>query len=150
MADVHIEVAIDAPPSHVWRALCDPADVVIWEGNVEEALDAPPDYPQPGQHVRWRCRSGLFRILHDRPQEVVPEEKLRSFLSQGLVRYDETYTLSPQGAGALLSADVDVHIVAPFGLLVSRLQAVASARLAFERSLQSLKRHCEAQHREQT
>ena len=33
-------------------------------------LDAPADYPRAGQHVRWRYRHGMFRVLHDRPLEV--------------------------------------------------------------------------------
>jgi uncharacterized protein YndB with AHSA1/START domain len=110
MPDIHLSIDIDAPPSRVWRALCDPAEVGIWDSGVEVALDAPPDYPQPGQHVRWRCRSGLFRILHDEPQEVVLEQKLRSILRLGFVRYEETYALEPTSAGTRLSLELDVAI----------------------------------------
>ena len=143
MADIELSVEIDALPNRVWRALCDPAEVGAWDSGVEAALDAPPDYPQPGQHVRWRCRSGFFRTLHDRPQEVVPEERLRSLLSIGFVRYDETYTLTPIERGTRLAVALDVTLAPVIGIVISRLQAVADARLAFEASLANIKRHCE-------
>ena len=72
--------------------------MVQWDTGVAAALDAPANYPQPGQHVRWRYRNGPFRILHDRPQDVVAERRLRSLLSVGPFRFDETYTLEPATA----------------------------------------------------
>ncbi len=144
MADIELEVEINAPASRVWRALCDPIEVGAWDSSVEAALDAPPDYPQPGQHVHWRCRSGFFRILHDRPQEVLAENTLRSLLSIGPVRYDEAYTLTPVQGGTRLSVDLDVTLAPILGIFVSRLEATIDARIAFETSLANIKRHCEA------
>ena len=83
-----------APPDHVWRALCDPAAVTRWDTTVIDALDASPDYPQPGQHVRWRCRN-TSELLHDRPQHVETNRRLHSLLDFGRQHLDETYTLSP-------------------------------------------------------
>jgi uncharacterized protein YndB with AHSA1/START domain len=143
VADIELAIEIAAPSSRVWRALCVPTEVGAWDSGVEAALDAPPDYPQPGQHVRWRCRTGFFRILHDRPQEVVPEQTLHSLLSLGFVRYDETYTLTPTQTGTRLAVTLDVSLVPAVGLVVSRLNAIADARLAFETSLANIKRHCE-------
>src|SRR5690348_2354304 len=94
-----LAVTIAAPASRVWRALCEPGEVVRWDSGVVEALDAPPDYPRAGQHVRWRTGSGRFRILHDRPLEVVPEQRLRSRLALGPWRYDETYTIEAAEPG---------------------------------------------------
>ncbi|MGE0058212.1 MAG: SRPBCC family protein [Dehalococcoidia bacterium] len=147
MADIHLSVEIAAAPARVWSALCDPAEVAAWDSGVEAALDAPPDYPQPGQHVQWRCRGGSARVLHDRPLEVVPEKTLRSDLRLGFVRYDETYTLMHAGEGTLLEVDLDVFIEAPWfiRLFVSRLQARVNARTSFEESLQNLKCHCEGE-----
>jgi uncharacterized protein YndB with AHSA1/START domain len=147
-----VSVDIAAPPARVWRALCDPAEVVQWDSGVEEALDAPPDYPQPGQHVRWRYANGLFRTLHDRPREVVPERKLSSELSLGFARFHETYTLEPldgstgltTGGGTRLSAAMNVWALLPLaGGLVERLYLGAQARRTVEASLQAIKRHCE-------
>ncbi len=138
---------IEAPRARVWNALCEPARVSQWESGVVHALDAPPDYPRPGQQVRWRLRAGLWRLLHDRPQEVVREQKLRSLLSTGLIHYDETYTLVESGSGSStdLKLDLQVSVAIPLlGQLFDGLRAGADARRGFESSLDALKRHCES------
>lgn len=85
--------------ARVWRALTDPSEVAGWDaanGN-GGAIDAPADYPKPGQHVRWRYRlGGVPTTLHDRPIEVVPHERLRSLIELGALRFDETYSLLPE------------------------------------------------------
>jgi uncharacterized protein YndB with AHSA1/START domain len=140
-----ITVDIDAAPARVWRALCDPAEVVRWDSGVLEALDAPADYPQPGQHVRWRYASGPFRTLHDRPQEVAPERTLRSFISLGPIWFDETYTLEPDAGGTRLSAEMRVRgPVPPLGRLLERLYLGPQARRTVAASLAAIKQHCEA------
>jgi uncharacterized protein YndB with AHSA1/START domain len=139
-----ITVDIAAPPARVWRALCDPAEVVQWDTGVAEALDAPADYPQPGQHVRWRYQGGPFGTLHDRPQEVVPEQTLRSVIEIGPARFDETYTLQSRDGGTRLQASMIVH--APFwigGPLAERLYVGPTSRLTVAASLDAIKRHCE-------
>ena len=138
-------VDIAAPTSRVWRALCDPAEVVLWDSGVEQALDAPADYPRSGQHVRWRYSNGPFRTLHDRPREVVPERKLSSEISLGFVRFHETYTLEAVEHGCRLSAAMNVWALLPVvGGLVERLYLGAQTRRTVEASLQAIKRHCEA------
>lgn len=140
-----METEVQASPSRVWRALCDPAEVIRWDTGVEAALDAPSDYPQPGHSVRWRCRSGPFRVLLDRPVEVIPERTLRSLLSLGPFRFDETYTLSPTNSGCSLSADLAVSTALPIaGGFVDRLYLGPKTRRDFEASLAAIKRHCEA------
>jgi polyketide cyclase/dehydrase/lipid transport protein len=137
---------IDAPTGRVWRALCDPVEVVQWDTGVAAALDAPADYPQPGQHVRWRYTNGPFRILHDRPQEVVRERTLRSLLRVGPFRFDETYTLEARGQGCHLSATMEVR--ASFGVigwLVERAYLGVRTRATVAASLAAIKRHCELQ-----
>lgn len=136
---------IDATPGRVWRALCDPAEVVQWDSGVSAALDAPSDYPQPGQHVRWQYTSGPFRILHDRPQEVVRERTLRSLLRVGPFRFDETYMLAKVGRGCRLTAALEVR--ASFGILgwiVERVYLGRRTRAAVSASLAAIKCHCEA------
>lgn len=140
--DVSVNVA--APPARVWRALSDPAEVVVWDTGVVAPLDAPADYPQPGQHVRWRYRNGPFRVLHDRPKEVVPEQRLRSVLALGPVRFDETYTLQARDGGCLLTAAMLVWTPVPLaGALVDRLYAGPAAKQAVAASLSNIKRFCE-------
>jgi hypothetical protein len=141
--DVTVEIA--ASPARVWRALCDPAEVVGWDTGIVEAIDAPPDYPQPGQYVRWRYRNGPFRLLHDRPQEVVPERTLRSLLAVGPSRFDETYTLAPAADGCRLTAAMTVSTPVPLlGPLLTRVYAGPAARSSVQASMRALKRHCES------
>lgn len=141
-----VETDIDATPSRVWRALSDPAEVVQWDTGVVEAIDAPPDYPQPGQYVRWRYANGPYPILHDRPQEVVPNRRLRSLISVGPSRMDETYTLTPTTSGTHLSAKMIVRVTWPFvGIVAARAVFGPAARKSVAASLRAIKRHCETQ-----
>ena len=139
-----VSVDIDAPPSRVWRALCDPAEVVQLDTGVVEAIDAPAGYPQPGQHVRWRYSNGPFRTLHDRPQEVVPERTLRSLIRVGPTQMDETYTLDATDSGTRLTATMLVRVPWPVvGALAERAVFGPATRKAVTASLQAIKRHCE-------
>ena len=147
---IHLETDIAAPAGRVWRALCLPGEVVTWDSSVLQALDAPPDYPLPGQHVRWRCRSGPFRLLHDRPQRVDPERCLRSLLDLGPDHLDETYTLTPAGASAChLDLTIDLSLRFALGLIpllgpLLERRAVAATEHSFAASLANLKQHCES------
>ncbi len=91
-----MSVVVEVPRAKVWRAVSDPrviAERDAANGNAG-AIDAPPDYPKPGQHVRWKVRcGGVPTTLHDRPIEVVPAERLRSLIELGALHFDETWTL---------------------------------------------------------
>ncbi len=140
-----LKTPIDATPARVWRALCDPAEVVVWDSGVASAFDAPPDYPQPGQHVRWRYTDGPFRTLHDRPQEVEPERTLRSLISVGPFRFDETYTLVESNGGCLLTTEMEASLPVPaLGLVIEKLVIGPQTERTVEASMAALKRHCEA------
>jgi hypothetical protein len=93
-----VEIAADR--ARVWHALTEPASVVVWDVGIIAPLDAPPDYPLPGQVVRWRYRLlGIPTTLVDRPQEVVPQVRLRTLIALAFLRIDETYTLEPLPGG---------------------------------------------------
>lgn len=140
-----VSIEIAAPPARVWRALCDPAEVVVWDTGVVAAIDAPADYPQPGQHVRWRYANGPYKVLLDKPQEVVPERTLRSLISVGPTRMDETYTLDEIDRGTRLSAKMLVRVPWPIvGVIAERVVFGPAARRAVTASLQAIKVHCEA------
>ena len=141
---IELATEIGAPPDRVWRALCDPAAVTRWDAAVVAALDAPADYPQPGQHVRWRCRD-TSELLHDRPQEVEPERRLRSLLEFGRQRLDETYTLTATPAGTRLDLAIRLRVSAQFiaGPILMHLVDGPAVRRAFEGSLTNLKFYCE-------
>ncbi len=145
MREFSLSADILAPPSRVWRALCDPAEVVVWDTGIERALDAPTEYPQPGQYVRWRYNNGPFRLLHDRPQEVVPERALRSLLAVGPLRFDEVYTIDSTAGGCRLTAAMKLWIPIPvLGPLIERLYAQRASREAVGASLAAIKRLCES------
>lgn len=140
-----VSVEIDAPPSRVWRALCVPAEVVRWDTGVVGAIDAPADYPQPRQHVRWRYSNGPFRLLHDRPQEVVAERMLRSLISVGPTEMDETYTLEAIDGGTRLTATMLVRVPWPVaGVIAERAVFGPATRRTVTASLEAIKLHCEA------
>jgi Polyketide cyclase / dehydrase and lipid transport len=138
-----VEIAADR--ERVWRALSIPAEVVCWDTGVVEPLDAPPDYPRVGQHVRWRYRLGpLPLILHDRPTRVEPASVLRSSIRLALFDFDETYTLRDQGAATQLTAELSVVSPVPvLGCLLERIVGRPLARSTVRRSLVAIKRHCE-------
>jgi uncharacterized protein YndB with AHSA1/START domain len=139
-----IEIAAD--PERVWRALSLPAEVVRWDTGIVEPLDAPPDYPRAGQHVRWRYRLGpLPVILHDRPTRVEPPSLLRSSIRLGPFDFDETYTLRAVGTRATrLTAELSVASSAPIlGAALARVVGQPLARATVRSSLAALKRHCE-------
>ncbi len=141
-----ISVEVGATAARVWRALCDPSEVVQWDTGVLEALDAPPDYPQPGQHVRWRYSNGPFRgFLHDRPQEVVPERTLRTHISFAGGWLEETFRLTPAGARTRVGLLMRVRAPLPLlGWLLERLYLGSSSRKTMMKSFAALKKHCEA------
>ena len=139
-----IEIAAD--PDRVWRALSIPAEVVCWDTGVVEPLDAPPDYPRVGQHVRWRYRLGpLPLILHDRPTRVEPASVLRSSIRLGPFDFDETYTLRGSGSSATqLTAELSMASTFPIlGSLLERIVGQPLARSTVRSSLAAIKRHCE-------
>ena len=139
-------VKIEADPERVWRALTTPSEVVCWDTGIVEPLDAPADYPAPGQHVRWRYRLGpLSFTLHDRLTEVEPCSRFRSSIRLGPFDFDETYTLSRVGSsGTELEARLSVSSRASvLGALLERVVGQPLARSTVRTSLAAIRRHCE-------
>ena len=139
-----VEIAADR--ERVWRALSIPAEVVCWDTGVVAPLDAPPDYPRAGQHVRWRYRLGPLRLtLHDRPTRVEPASVLRSSIRLGPFDFDETYTLRESGASLTqLTAELSISSVFPvLGPILERTLGEPLARSTVRTSLAAIQRHCE-------
>lgn len=85
---------ISASPQRIWRALTDAHELIRLDHHLIELLDPFDDYPQPGQHVRWRYRLGSIPIVfHDSPIEVDPPTHLRSAIALGLFHLDASYSL---------------------------------------------------------
>lgn len=139
-------VDVVASPERVWRALTVPAEVVRWDTGVVEPLDAPPDYPRAGQHVRWRYQLGPLRlVLHDRPTEVAVGSRLRSSIRLGPFDFDETYELTPLGSSSTrLTAELSLESRVPMvGALLERIVGRPLARSIVSTSLEAIRRHCE-------
>ncbi len=140
-------VRIATSVERVWRALTVPAEVVQWDSGVTEPIDAPSDYPQPGQQVHWRYRYGpIPLILVDCPSEVVPNSILRSSISLGPFAFDEIYRLSSsEPSVTLLTAKLTLWSRVPvIGSLLERVAGAPLARTTVRTSLQAIKRHCES------
>jgi uncharacterized protein YndB with AHSA1/START domain len=144
MRRIVLTTHIEAPVVRVWRALCDPSEVPLWDAGVVAAINPPVDYPRPGQKVLWQYASRRWPELLDRPQEVVPEQKLRSILELGPDYIDETYELTSWEGGTTVTATLELTVRRPvFGPLLEHLWAGRSVRKGFEASLKGLKRYCE-------
>lgn len=147
MPEFREKVRIASGVDRVWRALTDPAEVTQWDTGVVEPLDAPHDYPRPGQHVRWRYRLGVLPMtLHDRPSEVVENSVLRSQIRLGPFDFDETYDLVSVAQDASeLSARMLVSCPLPvLGALLARTIGLPLARATVRQSLAAIRRHCES------
>ena len=139
-------VAIAADPRRVWQALTTPDEVVCWDTGIIKPLDAPPDYPKPGQHVRWQYRLGpLPLVLHDYPTRVDTASTFASSIRLGPFDFEEIYTLREIAAsGTELTAELSLTSRTPvFGTLVERVVGEPLARSTVRTSLAAIKRHCE-------
>ncbi len=92
-----MSVVIESDRERVWRALTEPAELAGWDDRVLASPDQASRYPFAGQHMRWRVRlGGVPVVLHERPSEVVPNERLSATLKVGSLRLEQTYTLSSE------------------------------------------------------
>jgi hypothetical protein len=139
-----VEIAV--PPDRVWRALTTPDEVVRWDTGIVKPLDAPPDYPKAGQHVRWQYRLGpIPLVLHDHPTRVEPSSTFASSIRLGSFDFKEIYSLRGLGSSAMeLTAELSLTSRIPLlGPLIERIVGEPLARATVRTSLAAIKRHCE-------
>lgn len=87
--------AIAAAPQRVWHALTTPSECLSWHENLLSAIDATDAFPRVGETVRWRYRLGSVPIvMRVEPIEVEREHKLRSKVTLGSLKFDQTFTLA--------------------------------------------------------
>ena len=136
---VHVITEIDAPIERVWRALTRTDEVRAWDGVTP--FDVPDQYPEVGQHARWRSAFGPWHLmLHDRIVAVEENRRFNSIIDIAFVRVNEEYILSPSPKdGTTLSTNDDVHSKVPgLGWLAMRL-----TRANVNASMSRLKHYCE-------
>jgi hypothetical protein len=144
--DHSVEIAADR--ERIWHALTDPESVSVWDTGIVAPIDAPADYPRPGQTVRWRYRLfGVPLTLRDRPQEVVRLERLRTLISLAFLRIDETYTLQSlqgQPGQTRLAAHLDIGNTLPvFRRAFDRRIGRRLATQTITESLSAIRAFCE-------
>ena len=136
---VSVETEIEAPVERVWRALTRPEEVCVWDGVVP--LEIPIDYPNTGQHARWRSAFGPIRLtLHDRVRVIEEARRMVATIDIAFVRVEEEYRLrSTSTDGTTLVTDDDVRSRVPgLGWLAVRL-----TRANVLSSMARLKQFCE-------
>jgi len=139
---------IDAEPDRVWRALTDPAELVSWHERIIAPVEQPDPYPFSGQHVRWRYKLGNVQlVMHDRPLEVVDQERLRAAISVGSMRYEQTFTLQTEpGSPARTRLGMRVaaeNSIALIGEVVDRFEVRRMATEHIDTTLRALTLWCE-------
>lgn len=150
MITIALSTAIRAERERVWRALTDPVEIARWDaanGNLGVAV-LPPEYPTPGQQVRWRYRQGgVPTFLDERPLEVVTGERLRALLELGPLRLDSTFDLLPDPGHPervrLQQKLVASNAVAVVGGVIDRFEIRALATERVSRSLEAIRACCE-------
>lgn len=94
-----MSTAIAASRERVWKALVTPAELLRWNDRFIALLDPVPDYPQVGQHSRWKVHFGSVEIVaHQTIRDLQPLERLGSAMALGLFHFEETYGLSGDSA----------------------------------------------------
>jgi uncharacterized protein YndB with AHSA1/START domain len=143
-----MSTVIDAGRERVWRALTAPDEVIRWDERTVALVDAPDGYPRIGEKVRWRYRLGTVRVIrHERPMEVAPGLRLRSLITLGGLRFDETYTLTPE-PGESDRTRLAIRLVSPNAVpvvsgLLDRFDVRRLAAELIDSRLRSLQKWCE-------
>jgi uncharacterized protein YndB with AHSA1/START domain len=142
-----MSTVIDSSTERVWRALTNPDELVLWDVNLVAAADGVDRYPFQGQHARWRYRLGSVQlVMHDRPLEVEPPNRLRSQLRMGSMGYERTFSLQPiANGGTRLSMRVTAPNSIPLvGETVDRFDVRQMSTQRVDTTLRALRTWCEA------
>ncbi len=139
---------VAAPRSTVWDTLTDPRLVLRWRPDRLASLEGVGEGPRVGHAARWRCRMhDIPLLLTETPLEVVPGERLRTSVSLGLFRFEETFvlaTLSPRPPRTRVTLRIATAGELP--LVGGALDRFDTRRLAAELSssaLSALRAFCE-------
>ncbi len=140
-----LAISVASPRARVWRALTDPAEMIRWDESLLALMEPAEGFPQVGQHVKWRCSVGTVPVvLHDRPFEVVCQERLRSKVAMGLFRFEQTWSLADDEGrtrlGLSITAENSIPVV---GGSVDRFDVRRMAAEYVDTRLRALQKWCE-------
>jgi uncharacterized protein YndB with AHSA1/START domain len=145
---IAMSAVIDADPPRVWRALTVPAELIAWDESILGPAESFDGYPSSGRAVRWRCRlGGVQTVMHDRPIEVEPPGRLRSVISIGSLRYEQTFTLAPEPGPGAIRTRLGLRIVASnsipvVGAVVDRFEVRRMTAGRVDSTLRCLQKWC--------
>jgi len=141
-----LAIPIGSPRARVWRALVDPAEVIRWDESLLALMEPAEGYPQVGQHVKWRCNVGTVPVVcHDRPLEVVTQERLRSKVRMGLFRFERTWSMATDEGRTRLGLSIAAeNQIAVVGGSVDRFDVRRMAAEYVDTKLRALQKWCEA------
>lgn len=137
---------IHAPRSRVWRALTTPAELIRWDKAILSLVEPADEFPAVGSRARWRYQLGSVPVeLRDRPLEVIEGSRLRSDVSLGLFRFEQTWSLADDKdatrLGIHLAAGNSIPVV---GGTVDRFDVRRLAAEYVDGKLRALRLWCEA------
>jgi len=90
-----LAAVVDAGPADVWRAITEPAELIRWDTAALALIEPGEDWPALGQALVWRYQLGSVPLrLKDTPVEIVPEKRLRSSVSLGSFRFEQSWSLA--------------------------------------------------------
>ena len=148
-----LSAVIGAPRARVWRALTTPAELIRWDKSILSLMEPADDFPTPEKTARWRYQLGAVSvILRDRPLEVSEGHRLRSDVSLGLFRFDQTWSLASESRAANGSPTavtrVGLHLaagnsIAVVGGMVDRFDVRRLAAEYMDGKLRGLRAWCE-------
>jgi uncharacterized protein YndB with AHSA1/START domain len=145
---IAMTTVIESQHERVWRALTEQSELAAWDDRIIAPVECPDGYPFTGQHVRWRYLLGSVQmIMHDRPLEVVAPERLRSAISLGSMRYEQTFTLQREAAETARTR-LGMRVVASnsipvLGETVDRFEVRRMTTEHIDATLRALQKWCE-------
>lgn len=137
---------IHAPRPRVWQALVSPAELIRWDKAILSLVEPAEDFPAVGSRIRWRYQLGSVPVeLRERPLEVVAESRLRSKVSLGLFRFEQTWQLADDHDATRLGIHLAAsNSIAVVGGTVDRFDVRRLAAEYVDGKLRALRQWCEA------
>lgn len=131
MITTALTAVVDAGAARAWRAITDPAQIIRWDGAALALVEPGDDWPRVGQRLVWRYRLGsLPLMLRDSPVEIVPEKRLRSQVSLGSFRFEQSWSLGDDGGRTRLGLSIAARNAHP--VMGAELDRFDVRRLAAE------------------